>query len=221
MSCDHLDYMEDEKEGTIVCIKCGLVLDQLYLHSSYNSCFYNNSYEVQAIQDICANFHIPKTIEQKCIEVYENVHSTVKKQFPKAVIVAFCVYHALMEHDVPRSPQEILCMTGIELPRIFDVEKEITNYCRSDTTSVTYVERFGFHCGLSFNDIQCIKNYCLLADSICENYAPQTIAAALISYYCKLHKKNITVQKVAKTCLVSASSMYRITQKLTKEEFMK
>ena len=219
MACDHSSYVEDEHEGTIVCTVCCQVLEQLYSHDPFilNSLpETTTNTATQNIQDICANFNIPNSIEQKCIDTYIKISTSKVKRFPKNVLIAFSIYQSLLEHDVARSPKEILCMTGVELSRIFEVEKLLVDIDISDhPTSATYVERFGQQCGLSFPEIQCVTKYCELADEACENYAPQTIAATLISCFCKLRKKSVTVQTISKTCLVSASSMYRISRTLS------
>lgn len=218
MACEHSSYVEDDREGTIVCTLCCRVLDQLYLHDKYSLEIPSLVTPNANIQDICANFNIPYSIEQDCYKIYTEITASKLKRFPKNVLVAYCIYQALMNHEVARSPQEILCMTGVELSRIFEVEKLLTNTDISDhPTSVTYVERFGQQCGLSFSEIQRVAKNCTLADETCENYAPQTIAATLISCYCKLRKKSVTVKTISKICLVSASSMYRISRTLSKK----
>jgi transcription initiation factor TFIIIB Brf1 subunit/transcription initiation factor TFIIB len=221
MSCGHPSYVEDDREGTVICTVCCQVIDQLYSYDTYQVDTFSQlpafNVNIQAIQDICANFNIPSSIEAKCIEIYQDISTSKTKRFPKNVLIAFSVYQGLIEHNVARSPQEILCMTGVELSRIFEVETLLAKTDISDhPTSATYVERFGLQCGLSFSDIQYVLTNCKLADEICENYAPQTIAATLISCYCKLRKKSITVQTISKTCLVSSSSMYRIARSLSK-----
>jgi len=221
MPCDHSISVEDTHEGTVVCTLCCRVLDQLYTYDSHSLTPFPESdipTTGNAIRDICANFNIPNAIEQRCLEIYTEIAPSKIKRFPRNVLVAFSVYQGLMDHDVARSPQEILCMTGVELSRIFEVEKLLTNTSISaHPTSATYVERFGQQCGLSFPEIQHVMKFCEVADNICENYAPQTIAASLISCYCKLFKKCVSIQMISKICLVSSSSIYRITRLLTKQ----
>jgi hypothetical protein len=122
-------------------------------------------------------------------------------------------------------------MTGVELPRIFELEKQVTPFTIFEQPSNiqytfvhlsnTYIERFAAQCNLTFQEIQLILRECDVANDVCENYAPQTIAAALIAQYCKSFKKEVTVQDVAKLCLVSSSSMYRVIKKLSSHCFKK
>lgn len=225
MECTHplISCIEDEREGTIVCTLCAHVLGQLYVHEhgqGQGSSITNGSLiplTASPIDDICANFNISSSIKQHCEEILQSIQNLSQtSKVAKNILYAYCVYRGLIDHGVARSPQEIYCMTGVELTKILEVEKLITNtsliceYPSSDT----YIERFAIQCGLNFQDIQCISFYCAYANECCENYAPQTIAAALISIFCKTHKNGLAVKFIASKCLVSSSSIYRIIKKL-------
>lgn len=237
MSCEHYQTVEDEREGTVVCISCGLVLDQLYIYQQYS----DNSELNISITDICANHNIPTSIAQKCTDILQHIQTTISsRRFPKNVLIAYAVYQGLLENDVVRSPTEILNMTGVELSRIYDVEKALTSITNTVMPSIIvksidtrqplrstskatfyeyptpqlYIERFSTQCGLSFQDIQNITSYCKHIVELCENCASQTVAASLILYYCKTRKLKTTIRDISTVCMVSVSSIYRIQKKI-------
>lgn len=220
-SCEHLPIwcVEDEKEGTIICTHCAFVIGELYVHA-YNPTIFE-SFESKApvdspIADICANFNISSAIQRHCeslLEKFQILSQT--RKIAKTSLYAYCIYRGLTEHNIPISPQEILCMTGLELSTILNIEKLLTTSTICEfPTSDTFIERFANQCGLSFKDVQCITYNCKYANEICENFAAQTIAAALIVIYCKLHKKRLNAKFISSKCLVSSSSVYRVVKKL-------
>lgn len=223
--CEHPIHMqvEDVREGFITCIQCSRVIDQIY-------CFEPNipypheiknvesspttSPEIRYLKDICSNFNIPTYIAHKCVTIYEDAkqRTSGKRRLPKNALVAFAIYRGMLEEGVPRSAQEIYSMTNVPLSQIFEIEGicEIGMDFSSITSSESYIERFATFCDLNFQDIKIIKAKCSLADDICENSAPQNIAAALIFLY----DKQLTVQRISKICCVSSSSIYKIVKKL-------
>jgi transcription initiation factor TFIIIB Brf1 subunit/transcription initiation factor TFIIB len=126
------------------------------------------------------------------------------------VLIAYSIYRGMMEENVARSAQEILYMTGVELSEIYAVEKAMNANIINFTTSEDFVERFAIQCGLTFNDVKHLRNKCKLANEICENFAPQTIASSLIYMY----DKNLSVHSISRICLVSASSIHKAVKKL-------
>jgi len=220
MDCEHpvALLIEDEREGSIVCGVCAMVVDQLYMHNAFvdNSITSIPNISNTPFDDICANFNISNTIKHTCLTLLHTIQTLPQlRNSMKQRVQAYCLYRSLLEHNVTRSPQEIYCMTGVELSHILTIDNLVntTVHCEYPSSD-TFIERFALQCGLIFKDLQCITFYYKPMMEICENYAPQTIAAALIANYCKLHNTHSTVKFIAKQCLVSASSIYRILKHL-------
>jgi transcription initiation factor TFIIIB Brf1 subunit/transcription initiation factor TFIIB len=215
MSCTHSSVIEDEREGTVVCLACCRVIDQLYVSFAVsNPTLSNPLSKYDSIENICANFHIPESVKQSCISIFERV-KRVKgtRKFSNSALIAYAIYNGLLEHTIARSPQEILFMTGVDLTQIMAIEKVLSTPVICPSSS-TYLERYAVQCGLGFKDVQQMYHYYEYVNELCENYASQTIAAAIIAHYCKLNKKALTVKKIANVCMVSSSSLYRIIKKI-------
>jgi len=221
MSCDHppMYCVHDDREGTVVCTLCAHVIDQLYMFD--NSLKEARDTSNENITNICINFNIADSIRHRCNVIFQRTCAISKSwKFPTNVLVAYSIYYGLLEHSISRSPQEIFCMTGVPLSQIFEVEKTLTPQVLVIPLSpVTYIERFAVQCGLNFKDTQNIirsyKNVSCTSEHF-DNYGPPTIAAAFIVLYCKEKKITFTIKNIAKICLVSASSIYRVVKKMKK-----
>ncbi len=222
-SCTHPEELciEDHHEGTVVCTGCSRVLDQLYAFEANISYPRNEEQAPKAYtfisisaEDICANFNLPSSILPRCGVIFDEARKSLKwHKFPLATLSAYALYKSMTEEGIVRSPQEIQCMMGVTLSQIYEVEKVMQRNTINITTSEDYLERFVVQCGLNFNDFKVIRKKCQIAEEICENFAPQTIAAALVFLY----HKSLTVRKVSEICLVSASSIHKIVTKLTND----
>lgn len=226
MSCEHPPQyqVEDHREGFIICTLCSFVIDKVFSfqpnisfphkqQGSFKTYKKSDCDGESAIKDICSNYHVTDQVTQQCLALFNRARLRLKgRNIPINTIAAFAIYRGLMEESIPRSAQEILVMTGVDLTQIFDVEKICDMGLAPIPSSNDFVERFGAQCGLSYQSIKIIKEKCALVNDICENYAPHTIAAGLIFMY----DKKLTTRYVAEVCGVSASSIYKIVKKLSK-----
>lgn len=217
---EHL--IQDDREGFIVCTACGLALDQVF-HFDADIPHPTSEVEIKAtegqtIRDMCVNFHISDEIIDKCISIYNEVYKKLarSRRFSKLQIMAYSIYSCLQNENVPRSPQEIYLMTGVELAKLYEIEKNLQSFSENVGSAEEYIERFGRYCDLSYPEIHRLRLRCHTASEICENFTAPSIAAALIAIY----KKPIKTQVICNYCLVSSSSVYKIMRKLSNAKFI-
>jgi len=206
--------VDDYHEGISTCLDCSRVLDQLYLYEEAVERERASSTDVSAkdyaaIQDICSNHNIPSKIASICITVYKKLLLTIKAQkFPNISLIAFSIYRGLLEEDSYRTAQEIFCMTGVSLSQIFDVERFYSEHFNVIPASEDFVERFCVLCELEYQQIWYFKSQCETANVLCENFAPQTVAASVLFTH-KGKNARLTAKFISDRCSVSMSSIYK------------
>ena len=89
--CDHLERLEDEREGYDVCITCGLVMDPIYSVSiSYvnNNCLNWPQYDIKNewnclkkeendLYTLCDKLHLCTSTKQKIFETWRSIKNGI------------------------------------------------------------------------------------------------------------------------------------------------
>lgn len=145
--CPHFQKWQiwDYKEGTIVCQECALVLsDQLYLHNNHQSSKNDQKKNTVffKIRDVVENCHLYPCIARKAYQIYETFPNSTKQTKKRDGLIAFSIYKACIEEEVPRSLREISYFCNV---RDVDIGFFESRCCMiNNTLPSTFLDRMDF-----------------------------------------------------------------------------
>jgi transcription initiation factor TFIIIB Brf1 subunit/transcription initiation factor TFIIB len=203
-TCQHLNELVDEREGTIICSDCGLVLSNFFFpQPTINFCGSTNMME--EIKEILERLHLPQCFSE---DIYNSIQSSKKDNLKKNCIIPYFVYKTLSEIGFPVSIKDISAVSGMSENRIYDMQ-ETEQAMILDP--ITLLEKYCKLLGL--NDF---KTYSVIKEklpTIDTGHNPLTVIASTIYIYCKEKGLKYSMKQIASTVGISSVSIQRYIKK--------
>lgn len=226
--CLHNQTVDDEREGNSICISCGLVLQPIFLETSWEtekrqSMHFDQDLKGRSreffFRDLGANAHICESITHDAGLYYDKIKNNLKDHKPKFndnVLAAYALYETLSKHKVSRSVQEIEYLTGSKPGKMFAVESAL-NLTETLNCPLHFVSRFCSMLQLSFIDETIIRNIVKNATKLkLSNMRSQCTVAVIIQLFCKEKRYKITLKKICEICGVSPTNIHTLIRKMDK-----
>ena len=230
--CLHSNQI-DNGEGMMVCESCGFVQDSSYTMPSSNaknvcndSLKFNNIGDklsrqeimISFLCDICANNNIVGCILQRAISIYKASVKTSTKQGIKISnhhLATMALYESFVLEHAPRTPQEVCVMCDFPISQFWRIEKKQLHNFSIDPSLILeqteLCERFCSLLNLSFKDTQSIIQLLRSQRSTrLQSMRPQSVAAAIIYYYCREYYPNVSLNSICNVCSVSKGNVRNI-----------
>lgn len=230
-SCSHIQTVQDDHEGTIVCLGCCRVLDHLYSSDIYypiknthtkdeeekkkdNTCDKNFSIMFSSLEEMsCKTMHLT---EQMLTEV-KSLFFKLKEEkylqpFKAEKILAYCLYHTLNANQCSRSIQDIISFFP-SLNNTHFIHKiqqivETLNVTQAISSNSDFSDVICSYLDFNYKQKRKIKSYVEQIEDETDIH-PNTIIACIIYIYCKKNKIKKSVKEICKVCNVSQSNVYR------------
>ena len=142
-NCGHENQIEDVRQGDIICVECGLVIDQVYIFQQNNLAglenYYQNyvnnqkktfldkkfdhlSQESETLATLCNKLHLDKSVQISINTFWEKIKNWHKKHSQKIKIdtnglIVMSIYKGLIKENVSR-PISHLCQELNVSPKI-------------------------------------------------------------------------------------------------------
>ena len=203
--CSHLNERTDEREGTIVCIDCGLVLSS-YFFPEPTFQYIKYCHEMDEIKEYLERLNLPECF---CKDIFHNFEMYLQKQnCKKKHLIPYCVYKTLNEIGFPVSIKDISAVSGVSENVIYDMQESENSIILDPTTLLEKYCKL-----LSLTDYQ---TFTLIKEKLPENntgHNPLTIIASTIYTYCKKNNLKYSMRDIAKTVGISPVSIQRYIKK--------
>jgi transcription initiation factor TFIIIB Brf1 subunit/transcription initiation factor TFIIB len=210
--CKHLNEVVDDREGTIICIDCGLVLsnslfhEDRYLYSSssnFSSNFSTNS-DLEDIKELLERLNLPESFSSV---IFENYRKVIKARKYSKYLLPFTIYQTLNEIGFPISIKNISAVSGISENLIYDMQhSEESIILNPESLLEKYCKIFEFD----------YKTYSLIKERLPKvntGHNPLTIVASTIYKYCKDNSIKYSMKDIANTVNISPISIQRYLKK--------
>lgn len=207
--CQHRDEIIDERNGDVICISCGLVMDSFYVNNSYHEEKYFDKYiklhnsVYDYICEILERLNISRTFLSQISDLYTQKYKFYSTS-NKYILVAFCCYQVLNENNISISIKNISAVTGHTVEEISQIQ--------GDTTCIVFdthnaLEKYCKMLNLSFHDYSLIKETIPIDQSSGHN--PLTIISSAIYLYCLKTKINLSLKEICDITGISKISVQR------------
>lgn len=204
--CEHINEVIDQREGTIICSDCGLVVSSLFINS------FNENVETETneyVLEILSRLQIPEFFKT---DILNNLKNIEVKHKTKENAIAFVIYKTLNDLDCGVSIKDISAVTGY-------TDSQIYNFQTSNDSVILdpliQLEKYCIMLGLPK------KSYSVIKGTINSNktgHNPTTILATAIYKYCKTHDCGVSMKKIAETLNISCVSIQRYIKFEKKKE---
>ena len=196
MSCVHEEISTKE---AVVCSKCGLVLDHLYLDSPSSSMQQEVSTDAE-LYEICLKLNTPfySIIKDK----FESLkHLRVPK---KKFLMAAAIYSSLNSLDCPQDIEKICYLCQVTSKRLWKYMNKMPDI--DDNFSYAFAEHFLQSFQLPYSVIKELQEQ---AENVPGTFSPKTVLASLCYNYLNKTGNKIAINKVANQLGVSLMSCRR------------
>ena len=194
----------DEREGTVVCIDCGLVLSQYYV-SQANTNFCGGNFMVEEIKEVLERLNLPQFFSE---DIFNKIKLSKKENTKKKSLVPYFVYKTLNELGFPVSIKDISAVSGVSENDIYNMQESEQSLILSP---VSLLEKYCKLLGL--NDF---KTYSLIKETLPTTdtgHNPLTVIASTIYKYCKKTGLKYSMKQIASTVGISSVSIQRYIKK--------
>jgi transcription initiation factor TFIIIB Brf1 subunit/transcription initiation factor TFIIB len=203
--CSHFNSVIDEKEGSIICTDCGLVLEEK-LFKFYGGNLSSGEMETSSclkedVKEILSKLGLPDVFSKMIVQSFKNDMSEKKK---KKDYLAYVVYKTLNENNIPISIKEISSVSGLSDNSIYDMQEKNKSVVLQPSD---LLEKYCSYLGLDYKTYSLIKNELPIQNISGHN--PLTVVAATIYKYCKKNNIKISMKKIATTVKISCVSIQR------------
>lgn len=197
-SCQHLNQVIDEHEGTYVCIDCAWVMSQHYSEETYRNIYelQNFDYDINSeTSEILSKLNLPDGLK-----IYIPSISLNKKTSTNTIDSATSIYLKTNENESIVTLKEISAVTGIHPKKIAKNKTNILN-------KVVLLEKYCTLLGLDFKTYTLIKEK--LRSCKISGHNPLTVVASVIYIHSKQHKLKLSMKKIAEQFGISPISIQR------------
>jgi transcription initiation factor TFIIIB Brf1 subunit/transcription initiation factor TFIIB len=203
--CSHLNNVIDEREGSVVCTDCGLVLEDKFFKFYDSDLFSQDCGEDTSlkneVKEILSKLQLPDVY---CSSIIQNFKKDLVEKKNKKELLAYVVYKTLNENNIPVSIKDISAISGFSDINIYDRQE-------SNKTIILQpcdlLEKYCRYLNLDYKTYSVIKNNLPIQNLSGHN--PLTIIAASIYSHCKQNNIKISMKKVASTVKISCVSIQR------------
>ena len=200
--CSHRETINDDREGTVVCVNCGFVLsDQLY---QSNYCFHENNKEEDQLEnkvrDILDKLNLPSCFVVDIMRKYAKME---KRKY----LLEYLVYSTLHDCGFPISIKDISCVTGISDSKIYQLQGKDESICLQ---AENLIEKYCTLLNFDYKTYSLIKAELPIVET---GHNPLTIIASTIYKYCKRKKIKLSMRKIANVINISTVSIQRYIKK--------
>jgi transcription initiation factor TFIIIB Brf1 subunit/transcription initiation factor TFIIB len=203
--CAHINSVIDEREGSIVCTSCGLVLDEKifnfnnsnlsYQEDGQNVCFKNE------VKEILSKLQLPEVYTNRILENFKN---EISQKRNKKELLPYVIYKTLNENGIPISIKDISSTSGFTDISIYDMQESNKSLI---VQPEDLLEKYCSYLGFDYKTYTLVKK--LLPQQNISGHNPLTIIAATIYKYCKLNNIKISMKKISLTVKISCVSIQR------------
>lgn len=201
-SCEHLNQADDLREGTVVCLTCGLVLSNLYLDqisSPSQQQSLTEEFSLAEIQNLLDRIHIPTSYCHFIMKFLKKNFTIKSKQ-----AIVFSVFKVLNDMDIPISLKEISLSTNMQQKTLNKAQKH-DQFVNVDFGDVA--EKYARLLNLPFKTITLIKEQIKEAPTTGHN--PNSVIASILYQVCKKEGRKISIKRIAALTKVSSISIQR------------
>lgn len=191
-TCEHLNHVIDEHEGSIVCIDCGLVMSNQIFCDDKVKYEPENSDDKYKYKEILSRLNMSD----------EFVPQLNEKKNEKLSIIASNLYININKSS-SISLKEISSVTGI-------CEKQLNQKTKGLITVLNKEKLLDKYCAqlnISY------KNYSVIKETLnklkLSGHNPLTVIASCIYLYCKKNKIKISMRNISQTVGISCISIQR------------
>ena len=205
-SCQHINEIIDEREGTIICYDCGLVLSNYFFAQSQpQHSFFTPSSILEEIKELLERLNLPQIFSH---DIYENLlKSSAKTNSKTKKLIPYFVYKTLNEIGCPVSIKDISSVSGISENDLYDMQQSETLVLNPHALLEKYCKLLGLS---DFKIYSVIKEK---MPTINTGHNPLTIIASLIYKYCKENNLKYSMKEIASTVGISSVSIQRYIKK--------
>ena len=199
-----MNEVVDEREGTVVCVDCGLVLSQYYV-SQANTNFCGGNFMVEEIKEVLERLNLPQFFSE---DIFNKIKLSKKENTKKKSLVPYFVYKTLNELGFPVSIKDISAVSGVSENDIYNMQESEQSLILSP---VSLLEKYCKLLGL--NDF---KTYSLIKETLPTTdtgHNPLTVIASTIYKYCKKTGLKYSMKQIASTVGISSVSIQRYIKK--------
>jgi len=202
--CKHVRRIDDMREGTEVCIDCGLVLnDKIFVHHEIN---FNqdteNSNVKSEIIEMLERLNLPKAYLENIEKTAASMINDDKVRKNITTVLASSMYKTINKDNVPISIKDVSAVSGISEKKILDLDKSI-----HILDSENVLEKY---CKL--NNLN-YKNYTVIKENLKKykvlGHNPLTLVGAVIYMHCKKNKIKTSMKSISLTLGISTISIQR------------
>lgn len=229
IDCSHEHVVEDGREGTVVCVECGLVIEDFIFSTTYaqdggkettQSRRGGDKYlreQKELLFELSSRGLFPLKIVYETLTKFnefskQREESGQKKTFDFIALLAFSLFDTLCENHLTRTPKEICSFFGIDLNRMWKEEKNL-NFLSSRQIGIQdFANRF---CGVlqfEYFHTREIINICNQMYGM-GDLNPQSIAVVVIYMYCKYFDCSLNLKQVCHNLNVSYGTINSILSK--------
>jgi transcription initiation factor TFIIIB Brf1 subunit/transcription initiation factor TFIIB len=203
-TCEHLNEVVDEREGTVICVDCGLVLSQYFIPQT-NTNFCGGTFLVEEIKEVLERLHFPQSFSE---DIFKNIKIAKKENTKKKCLVPYFVYKTLNELGFPVSIKDISAVSGVSENDIYSMQESEQSLVLSP---FALLEKYCIILGLSdYKTYSVIKETLPTVDT---GHNPLTVIASTIYKYCKANGLKYSMKQIASTIGISSVSIQRYIKK--------
>lgn len=221
-ACKHQQTVDDDREGYSVCVLCALVLEPIYQQDGREKFSKTIVKAVESpiisfLLDVAAHAHIPQFIIDYSISYWKKIKIQLKGHRPRITdrtLASYALYETLCRNNLPRTVQEIECITLCKRAKLFAVESAL-NLQDAANHPLDYVERFCSLLDIDFYEMKIIRGIVGNMFGL-GGIRPQCVVAVVIFLHCKETNKDLQITKICEVCDVSSTNIYAIVRKMKK-----
>jgi transcription initiation factor TFIIIB Brf1 subunit/transcription initiation factor TFIIB len=206
--CAHFNSVIDEKEGSVICTDCGLVIEEKLFKFYEPSQGENKSFLEEEVNEILTKLGLPDVFSKSIVKNLEN--ENVEKRTKKGFL-EYVIYKTLNENSIPISIKEISSVSGISDTNIYNMQENNKSLILEPCE---LLEKYCSYLGLNYKTYSLIKKE--LPSQNISGHNPLTIIAATIYQYCKNNSIKLSMKKIANTVKISCVSIQRYLKQKNK-----
>ena len=221
--CSHERNIENQQDGTTVCLDCALVLEERVLYTPSESFHLerkkeeeeNQSEEENLLLEIRERWNFPKAVISDTLHLFINLKkdSNLVSLFKKKHLLAFAFYTNLMKHECSRLPEEVAFY--FEMKKYVDLFRigEYTNLYFVPKTE-DFLDRFAAYFPFTYKEKTLMRNVCFKF-YVRHSYQPKTCAVIIIYFYLVYIRKeeSVTIKDVCEKCGVNYYNVRNLLSK--------
>lgn len=224
--CPHQQTVDDDREGSCVCLQCGLVLEAIYQQpwrqeERDSSEVFSSSGQSDQIKtfllDVAAHAEISACIVEYTYTYFKKIKRQLENHTPKfteRVLASYALYETLSRNKFSRTVQEISFFTTCSLSKLWAVESAL-NLKETLNHPLDYVERFCSLLDIKYHEMKIIRG--IVGNMFgWGGIRPQCVVAVVIHLYCKETKNKLPLLRICEVCDVSSTNIYAIIRKMKK-----